>query len=186
MESFTLGPTPKIDFSCSTAIAHLQWLQRELITSLRELIPNSCSSKCPEASIYRLRSNNGRLGPIRTVDMSRPDWQLCDKIFWEFLWKSFLFESRDRTVRHSRLDSCTSAASNFQIGLHASWPCGMNVGTAILQHAISISTMCASGLRLTDIWTVEVELAISLTVERASGSRQTNVRTVILELWFLP
>jgi hypothetical protein len=28
MESFTLGPTPKIDFSCSAATAHLQWLQR--------------------------------------------------------------------------------------------------------------------------------------------------------------
>jgi hypothetical protein len=30
MESFTLWPTLKIDFSCSTATTHLQWLQRKL------------------------------------------------------------------------------------------------------------------------------------------------------------
>jgi hypothetical protein len=33
MESFTLGPTPKIDFICSVATAHLQWLEREQISS---------------------------------------------------------------------------------------------------------------------------------------------------------
>jgi hypothetical protein len=33
MKSFTLGPTPKIDFSCSSATAHLQWLEREQISS---------------------------------------------------------------------------------------------------------------------------------------------------------
>jgi hypothetical protein len=33
MESFILGPTPKIDFSCSAATAHLQWLEREQISS---------------------------------------------------------------------------------------------------------------------------------------------------------
>jgi hypothetical protein len=30
MESFTLGPIPKIDFSCSAATTHLQRLQRKL------------------------------------------------------------------------------------------------------------------------------------------------------------
>jgi hypothetical protein len=29
MESFILGPTPNIDFKCSAATAHLQWLQRK-------------------------------------------------------------------------------------------------------------------------------------------------------------
>jgi hypothetical protein len=33
MESFTLGPTPKIDFSYSAATTHLQWLEREQISS---------------------------------------------------------------------------------------------------------------------------------------------------------
>jgi hypothetical protein len=32
MESFILGPTPKIDFSCSVATTHLQWLEREQIS----------------------------------------------------------------------------------------------------------------------------------------------------------
>jgi hypothetical protein len=33
MESFILGPSPKIDFSCSATTAHLQWLEREQISS---------------------------------------------------------------------------------------------------------------------------------------------------------
>jgi len=33
MKSFTLGPTPKIDFSYSVATTHLQWLEREQISS---------------------------------------------------------------------------------------------------------------------------------------------------------
>jgi hypothetical protein len=33
MESFILGPSPKIDFNCSAATAHLQWLEREQISS---------------------------------------------------------------------------------------------------------------------------------------------------------
>jgi hypothetical protein len=62
----------------------------------------------------------------------------------------------------------------------------MNVWTAILQHAISISAMRASGPREADVRTVEIESAISLTDERASGPRLTDVRTVIFELRFLP
>jgi hypothetical protein len=62
----------------------------------------------------------------------------------------------------------------------------MNVRMAILQHAISISIMRASGPREADVWTVEVESAISLNDERASGPRLTDVRTVIFELRFLP
>jgi hypothetical protein len=62
----------------------------------------------------------------------------------------------------------------------------MNVRTAILQHAISISAMRASGPREVDVRTVEVESAISLTGERASGPMLTDVRTVTIELQFLP
>jgi hypothetical protein len=62
----------------------------------------------------------------------------------------------------------------------------MNVRTAILQHAISISVMRASGPKEVDVWKVEVESAISLTDESVSGPRLTDVRTVIFELRFLP
>jgi hypothetical protein len=56
MESFTLGPTPKIDFRCSIATAHLKWLQRKYHVSeqLWNSIPNSCNSQCEWAFIYRL------------------------------------------------------------------------------------------------------------------------------------
>jgi hypothetical protein len=80
MESFTLGPTPKIDFSCSAATTHLQWLQRKL-NQLNNLsnnfsehfwnsIPNSCSSQCPGASIYRL---GYRMGDCSDICWCRPD-----------------------------------------------------------------------------------------------------------------
>jgi hypothetical protein len=62
----------------------------------------------------------------------------------------------------------------------------MNVRTTILQHAISISAMCASRPWDADVRTVEVESAISLTDERASGPMLADVRTVIFELRFLP
>jgi len=62
----------------------------------------------------------------------------------------------------------------------------MNVRMAILQHAISISAMRASGPREADVRMVEVESAISLTDERASGPMQTDVQTVTFELRFLP
>jgi len=80
MESFILEPTSKIYFRCSTATAHLQWLQRKLISStifqnyfsehLWNSIPNSCSSKCPWASIYRLRC---RMGDCSNMYGHRPD-----------------------------------------------------------------------------------------------------------------
>jgi len=56
MESFTLGSTLKIDFRCSTATTHLKWLQRKYHVSEQvwNSIPNSCSSQCPGAFIYRL------------------------------------------------------------------------------------------------------------------------------------
>jgi hypothetical protein len=103
-----------------------------------------------------------------------------------FAEKSFLFKSRVRTVRHSRSDGRTSAASNFHIRLRVSRPWGMSVRMAKLQHAISISAMRTSGPWLAVVWTVEVESAISLTVERTSGPRLTDVRTVMFELGFLP
>jgi hypothetical protein len=110
----------------------------------------------------------------------RPDWQLYDRIFQKFRWKSFLFKSRVRTVRHWRPNGRTSTASNFHIRLRASGPRGMNVWTTIHQHAISISAMRASGPWEVDVRTVEVESAISILVVRTSGPRLTNVRMVIL------
>jgi hypothetical protein len=120
------------------------------------------------------------------MNQGRPDGQQCDRIFQEFGWKSFLFKSCVRTVRHYRLDGRTSAASNFHIRLRAFGPWGMNVRTAILQHTISISDMRVSGTWGIGLWTIEVESAISILVARASGPRLTDVRTVIFELWFLP
>jgi hypothetical protein len=80
MESFTSGPTPKIDFSCSAATAHLQWLQRKLkqlnnlqnnfFEHLWNSIPNSCSSQCPRASTYRLRC---RMDDCSDICRRRPD-----------------------------------------------------------------------------------------------------------------
>jgi len=96
--------------------------------------------------------------PVRLVNLSHQDGQLWDRIFRKFCRKSFLFKSRVRTVRHWRPDGCTSAASNFHIRLSASRPRGINVRTAILQHAISISAMRASGPMLTDVRMVEFEL----------------------------
>jgi hypothetical protein len=137
-------------------------------------IPNSCSSQCPGASIYRLRCRMGDCckwtDAVRTVNLGRPDRQLCDRIFWKFCWKSFLFKIRVRTVRHWRLDGYTSAASNFHIRLSASGPRGMNFRKAILQHAISIYVMRASRPWVADVRTVELK----------------SVRTVIFEMRFLP
>jgi hypothetical protein len=72
MESFTLGPTPKIDFRCSAATAHLQWLQRKYHVSkqLWNSIPNSNSSQCPGASIYRL---GAQMSVRQNIAGRRPD-----------------------------------------------------------------------------------------------------------------
>jgi hypothetical protein len=53
----------------------------------------------------------------------------------------------------------------------------MNVRMAILQHAISISVMRASGLREADVRTVEVKSEIFLTDDRTFGPMLTDVRT---------
>jgi hypothetical protein len=111
MESFILGTSPKIDFSCSAVTAHLQWLERQI--SSNNLTNNSLSS---EGIQYRILAVLNAQGPlfigwgfkwataviymdaIRTVNLSRPDGKLCDQNFWDFRWISFLFESRVRTV----------------------------------------------------------------------------------------
>jgi hypothetical protein len=83
------------------------------------------------------------MGDFSEIYRCRPDGQLCDQNFRDFCWKSFLFENRVRTVRHSRLEGRTSTASNFHI--RASRPRGMAVQTVTLQHAISISDEHAFG-----------------------------------------
>jgi hypothetical protein len=183
MESFTLGPTPKIDFRCSTS--HLWQLQRdlELVWALVEFNTEFLQFLMTRAFIYRLMC---RMGDCCNMYGRSPDGQRCDRIFWKFRWKSFLFKSRVRTVRHWHPDGRTSIASNFHIRLRASGPRGMNVRTTILQHIISIYAMCASGPREADVRTVEVESAISLTDERASGPMLTDIQTVIFQLRFLP
>jgi hypothetical protein len=123
---------------------------------------------------------------VRTENLGRPDRQLCDRIFWKFRWKSFLFKICVQTVRHWRPNSRLSAASNFHIRLSTSGPKGMNVWTAILQHVISITAMRASRPRETDVRTVEVKSAISILVACAFRPRLTEVRTVIFELRFWP
>jgi len=51
-----------------------------------------------------LRQDGGQ-GPFGRTTV-RPE-------FWDFRWKSLMFESRLRTVRHYRPNGRTSAASNF-------------------------------------------------------------------------
>jgi hypothetical protein len=95
MESFTLGPTSKIDFGCSAATTHLQWLQRKnnVFEQLWNSIPNSCSSQCPGASIYRL---GAQMSVRQNIAGRRPDGghgrldrQLCDRIFQKFRGQIF-------------------------------------------------------------------------------------------------
>jgi hypothetical protein len=107
MESFTLGPTPKIDFRCSAVTTHLQWLQMKNHVSeqLWNSIPNSCSSQCPGASIYRL---GAQMSVRQNIGGRRPDgghgppgrwtWAVrtdnCATGFSQnFAKKSFLFKS---------------------------------------------------------------------------------------------
>jgi hypothetical protein len=51
--------------------------------------------------------------------------------FYDFCWKSFLFESSIRTVRYCRPDGRTSAASNLHIRVRASGPSGWPSGRLI-------------------------------------------------------
>jgi hypothetical protein len=138
MESFTLGPTPKIDFRCSATTTHLQWLQRKNNVSehLWNSIPNSCSSQCPGPSIYRLRC---RMGDCCNMYGRRPNGgprpsgrTTVRQDFLRILLKSFLFKSRVRTIRHSLPDGRTSSAIRFHIRLRASGPWGMSIRTAEL------------------------------------------------------
>jgi len=62
------------------------------------------------------RCSDGRHGPSGRTTV-RPE-------FWDFRWKSFLFESHVWTVRHCRSDGRTFTASNFHIRLCASGPWG--------------------------------------------------------------
>jgi len=113
--------------------------------------------------------------PVQTVDMGRPDRQLCYKKLWDFRWKSFLFKSRIWTVRHSRPDGRTSAASNFHIRLSRVQTNGD--GRPDGWSSTRNFHICGTRVR-----TVEVKSAISISVERASGPWQTDVRTVEFEL----
>jgi hypothetical protein len=153
MESFTLGLTPKIGFSYSTTTANLQCLKREQISSnnltkyLSKLwwnsIPNSCSSQCPGASIYRLRV---QMGDCCDKYGSRPDGEpepfertIVRQKIMRFSLKIFPVWEPRLNGRHCHLDDRTSSASNFHIMLHASGPRGMAVRMVDPQHAISIS-----------------------------------------------
>jgi hypothetical protein len=103
--------------------------------------------------------------------MGRSDGQLCDQNFWDFRWKSFLFKSRIRTVRHCLPDGSTFAASNFHIRFRASRPWGMAVRTVNLQRAISIFDKCASG----PCWQTSGRLSLNceLALRRSASGRES-------------
>jgi hypothetical protein len=101
------------------------------------------------ASIYRLTvqmrvwlNKTGR----RPDGGHRPSGQtIVRPKFWKFCWRTFLFESRVRTMRHCRPDGRTSAASNFHIVASLVRTGGTVVRTADLMYAISISDAHAFG-----------------------------------------
>jgi len=72
-------------------------------------------------------------------------WTTVRPKFQKFRWRSNLFESRVRTVRHCRPDGRTSAASNFHIEASRVRTGGTVVQTADLMHVISISNARTSG-----------------------------------------
>jgi hypothetical protein len=130
-------------------------------------IPNSCSSQCPWASIYRL---GAQMSVRQNIAGRRPDGGHGP--------------SGRKTVWQDFLKISLRNLSCLRLRVSRSW--GMNVQTAELQHAISISAMRASGSWEAVVRTVEVESTISILVARASGPRLTDVRTGIFELRFLP
>jgi hypothetical protein len=82
------------------------------------------------------RPSGGHRSSVRTF--MRPKFQ-------KFRWRSFLFESRVRTVRHCRPNGRTPAASNFHIEALRVRTKRMGILTVNLMHAISISDARASG-----------------------------------------
>jgi len=64
--------------------------------------------------------------------------------FQKFRWKSFLFESHDRTVRNCHPDGRTSTANNFHIKVPSVRTRRMGIRTVNLMHTISISDARAS------------------------------------------
>jgi hypothetical protein len=199
MESFILGSSPMIDFSCSAATAHLQWLERQI--SSNNLTNNSLSS---EGIQYRILTVLNAQVPlfigwgfkwatavicidaIRTVNLSRLDGQLCDQNFWDFRWKSFLFESRVRTVRHCRPDGCMSATSNFHIRLSRVWTKGdgrLDGWSSTRNFHICVACIRTMICRRLDGWSWICNFYIRCTHVR---TMLTEVRTVVFELRFLP
>jgi hypothetical protein len=91
MESFILEPTSKIDFRCSTTIAHFNKASEEFMTSLSSCgiqyrILTALSAQRPLFIGWGSEWASGKisLGAIQTVDQGRPDGQLCDRIFLKF------------------------------------------------------------------------------------------------------
>jgi hypothetical protein len=93
--------------------------------------------------------------------------------FWDFRWKSFLFESRVRAVRHCRSDGRMSSASNFLIKASRFRTMGMAVRTVDLLHAISISIVRASG-RLSLNYELALRSSSSGRESTASGRLQQS------------
>jgi hypothetical protein len=192
MELLTLEPTSKIDFGLQhntlwkTATEEISRLWAQM-----EFTPNSCSSKCPRAPIYRLGVRMG----VRQKYAWEPSgrWTMavrtdnCATGFSEnFTEKSFLYKNIVRTGWLDRPDGRTSAVSNFHNRLPASGPWGRNVRTDKLQHAISIYDARESRPWGGDVWTVEVESAVTIYDALASGPQLSDVRTVHFELRILP
>jgi hypothetical protein len=115
-----------------------------------EFTPNSCSSKCPRAPIYRLEVRMGVMQKYAWEPSGR--WTMavrmdnCATRFSKnFSEKSFLYKNIVRTGWLDRPDGRTSAASNFHNRLRVSGSWDRSVQMAKLQHAISISDVSELG-----------------------------------------
>jgi len=107
--------------------------------------------------------------------------------FWEFRWKSFLFEHRVRMVLPCRSDGRTFAASNFHIEALLVRTRRMVVQTANLMHAISYLMLARSDnddWRL-DVWIWIVILALWMSTSgresTSSGRLQRSSHICVLE-----
>jgi len=139
MESFILGSSPKIDFSCSA--------QQHTCNGMRENRSAVLNAQGPLFIGWGFKWATAVIctDAVWTMNLSRPGDQLCDQNFRDFRKKSFLFESRVRTVRHCRSDGRTSPASNFLTKASRVKTRGMAFQTVDLQHTISISVGQVSG-----------------------------------------